>query len=120
MKSFALDENGDVLIENNEITMAHGTDLLLQTIKSVLATKKGEWFLDWEEGIDHSEILGKHEVDNDIIKSEIQDGITQVDENLVIDDFESEYDKKTRKLKLKFTVINSETGETAEIEENWG
>lgn len=59
MKGFMLDEHGDVVIENGEIQMVHDVELTAQTIKSVLQTQKGEWFLDWEEGINHNEILGK-------------------------------------------------------------
>ena len=39
--------------------MIQGTELTKQTIKTVLGTQKGEWFLNWEEGINHNEILGK-------------------------------------------------------------
>lgn len=59
MKDFMLDENGDTIIENGDIQMVHGGELTKQTIKSVLGTQKGEWFLNWEQGIDHNEILGK-------------------------------------------------------------
>lgn len=59
MKGFALNEQGDVLIKNGVIQMVHGTDLTTQTIKSVLGTQKGEWFLNRDEGINHNEILGK-------------------------------------------------------------
>lgn len=59
IKGFALAENGDLLIENGAIQMVHGAELTKQTIKTVLGTQKGEWFLNWEEGINHNEILGK-------------------------------------------------------------
>lgn len=59
MKGFMLDEQGDVVIENGVIQMVHGTDLTMQTTKCVLGTQKGEWFLNWEEGINHDNILGK-------------------------------------------------------------
>ena len=59
MKGFAVDESGDVIIENGDIRMAHGADLTMQTIKSVLGTQKGEWFLNLQEGINYNEILGK-------------------------------------------------------------
>ena len=59
MKGFKLNEHGDVVIENGVIQMAHGTELTKQTTKSVLGTQKGEWFLNWEEGINHNAILGK-------------------------------------------------------------
>lgn len=60
MKGFALDENGDLLIINNEIVMIHGTDLLRQKVETVLNTNKGEWSLNVEEGINFSNILGKN------------------------------------------------------------
>lgn len=59
MKGFALNEQGDLSIENGAIQMVHGAELTKQTIKTVLGTQKGEWFLNWEEGINHNEILGK-------------------------------------------------------------
>ena len=59
IKGFALNEHGDVLIESGAIRMVQGAELTKQTIKSVLGTQKGEWFLNWEEGINHNAILGK-------------------------------------------------------------
>lgn len=59
MKGFALDERGDLIIENGVIQMVHGTDLTTQTLKSVLSTQKGEWFFNQDEGIEINEILGK-------------------------------------------------------------
>lgn len=59
MQGFMLDEQGDVVIQKGEIQMIHGKELTAQTIKSVLGTQKGEWFLNWDEGINLDNILGK-------------------------------------------------------------
>lgn len=59
MKGFALDEHGDIVIQNGEIQLLHGSSLTAQTVKSVLGTQKGEWFLNINEGINHRNILGK-------------------------------------------------------------
>lgn len=59
MKSFALDENGDLLIKNGEIQMVSGAELTQQKVKTVLSTNKGEWSLNVDEGIDFKNILGK-------------------------------------------------------------
>ena len=59
IKGFVIDDKGDLIIENGSINMVHGTELTKQTIKTVLGTQKGEWFLNWNEGIDHNAILGK-------------------------------------------------------------
>ena len=60
MQGFKL-ENGDILIEKGEIQMTSGADLLRQTVETVLNTNKGEWWLDVDEGITYSNILGKHQ-----------------------------------------------------------
>lgn len=54
-----MDENGDLLIVNGQIQMVHDADLTAQKIKTVLGTQKGEWFLNWDEGINLDNILGK-------------------------------------------------------------
>lgn len=59
MQGFKLN-NGDVVIENGEIQMTAGGDLLRQTVETVLNTNKGEWWLNPDEGITFSNILGKH------------------------------------------------------------
>ena len=54
-------------------------------------------------------------VEDEVIKAEMQNGLSQVDENLVIDDFSTVFEKDTRKLRLHFTAVNKENGETVEI-----
>ena len=44
MKGFALDSNGDLLIENNEISLVVGDSLLQQKVQTVLRTNLREWF----------------------------------------------------------------------------
>lgn len=58
MKGFAL-KDGDVVIQNNEIQMVSGAELTQQTIETVIATQKNEWFLNDNEGINHENIFGK-------------------------------------------------------------
>ncbi len=117
MKGFALNEQGDLLIENGAIQMVHGAELTKQTIKTILETQKGEWFLNWDEGIDHKSLLGKNRPEDEVIKAEIQDGLSQVDENLIVDNFETVYESKTRKLCVHFVVVNKETAEKIDINE---
>lgn len=54
-------------------------------------------------------------VEDDVIKAEMQDGLSQVDENLIIDNFETVFESKTRKLRIGFTAVNKETAERIEI-----
>lgn len=54
-------------------------------------------------------------VEDEIIKAEMQDGLSQVDENLIIDDFETVFETETRKLRINFKAVNKETAESIEI-----
>ena len=117
MKGFEL-SNGDLSITNNEIDMIEGAELDVQTIGCVISTNKGEWIYNAEEGIDFDAVLGKH-TNADSAKSEIAEGIAQVDETLKIDKFSYSVDKETRESNISFTAKNS-NDETLEISNSWG
>ena len=106
MKGFALDNNGDVIIEKNKIKMIDGVDLINQTVKTVLGTNKTEWFLNVDEGIDFNNLLGKKK-DENIIRNEIIQGLQQVDSSFVLEMFTCDFDSKNRKLTISFTAKNS-------------
>lgn len=110
MKCFRLDSNGDVIIENNKIKMVDGTELISQTIQTVLGTNKNEWFLNIDEGIDFNNLLGKKKND-EIIRNEIIQGLQQVDSSFVLETFNCDFDRKHRKLIINFKAKNS-AGET--------
>lgn len=117
MQGFMLDDaTGDVVIESNKIQMVHGKQLTMQKIQSVWLTKKGEWFFDLEEGIDRDLILGKKQVDAEMVRLVLQEGLSQVDENLTIDEITCNFDKDTRKLYVSCVVRDKKTSETIEIE----
>lgn len=120
MKSFALDDKGDLLIENGKIQMVYGNDLTRQKIKTVWTTQKGEWFLDWEQGINRKEILGNRNIENDVIKAELQNGVLQVSEQLSVNELETDFDKQTRKLRVHCVVTDGENGGAVEISDSWG
>lgn len=111
-----MDSTGDVLIENNEIQMVEGNELLRQTVQSIIETNKGEWFEDWDEGIEFSNILGKG-VTEEMVIAEIEDGLQQVDENLNISNFEMSV--KGRVLTVKFTCADEENDTEIEVEAEW-
>lgn len=56
-------------------------------------------------------------IENEVIKAELQDGLSQVDENLIIDKFECAFEQETRILRVSLTAKNKETAETIEINE---
>lgn len=115
MKTFQLDQYGDVVIKNGEIQMVKDMDLIAQTLKQVINTNLGEWFGDEEEGIDYHVILTKnpnYELIQDTINTAIQSVADGLNIELETDDFT--FEVKGRELTINFTIKNA--GEQAEIE----
>ena len=117
IKGFALDSKGDVLIENNEISIVVGESLIQQKVTSVLKTKLREWFFDWEEGVNYDNLLGKN-TNEELARYEVERGLKQVDETFAITEFAYEADSKTRKAKITFSAQTS-NGERAGGEFTW-
>lgn len=107
MKDFKLDEDGDLIIQKDIVYVTEEEELI-QKIRQILGTKKGEWFLNEEEGISYSEILTKNP-NMDLVRDSIQDALLQIDERLLIEEFDTSI--TGRKLDIAFTVINQENEE---------
>lgn len=58
-------------------------------------------------------------MDENVIKSEIEQGMAQVDSSLTIDEFSCIFDKENRKLKAYVTAKNP-SNETVVINNSWG
>ena len=110
MFGFALDENGDVLIENNEISISVGDSLLQQKVSTVLRTNLGEWFFDLDQGIDFDNVLGKG-VGEELARYEIERGLAQVDSTFSITEFSYEVDTAKRTAKITFKAQNENSDE---------
>ena len=117
IKGFKVDENGDVVIKNNKIERATGKELLVQTIKQVLGTNKGEWFNNPEEGITFQNVLGKNKTE-DMIKYEVQQGLQQVDETFVLLSFKLVH-LSDRKYEVQAKAQNS-TGAEVSVTTTYG
>ena len=117
MQGFKLDSNGDVMLENGKISIVSGTDLTVQTLKTVIGTNKGEWFMNDDEGIDFDSVIGKG-ITEDMQRAEIIDACGQVDQNLQLTEFSSETAKKTRAAILGFTAVN-QSGEEIRVERDY-
>lgn len=106
-----IDNNGDVVIEKNQIKMVSDTDLIVQTVRQVLKTNLGEWWLNENEGIDRYCMLCKNP-NYDQIEDNILLAIRQVDETFKLTSFD--YSVENRKLTINFTAVN-DNGEKIEI-----
>lgn len=117
MKGFALDENGDVLIENNTISIVTGDELLRQKVWTVLRTNLKEWFFDWSQGIDFNNLLGKN-VGEELARYEVERGLHQVDSTFTVSEFSYEMDAAARTAKVTFKA-QTENGEEVGGDITW-
>jgi hypothetical protein len=112
-----LDDKGDVLIENNEISIVVGESLTQQKVATVLKTALREWLFDWEQGIDRDNLLGKN-TNEELARYEIERGLLQVDSTFTITEFAYEVDRATRTAKITFKA-QTENGEEVGGEYTW-
>lgn len=117
MIGIALDASGDIVIENNEISIVVGDELLKQKVWAVLRTNRREWFFDWEQGVEFDNLLGKS-TNEELARYEIERGLLQVDSTFVITDFEYTTNPTARTAKISF-VARTESGEEVGGEITW-
>ena len=106
MKSFKLDNNGDLIIENGDFIMIDGRDELVQSINRILTTNKEEWFLSMNFGLDYKAIQGKGK-DKEGIKLANKEAIFQDKRVKEVDIIDVIIDNN-RHLKVYGTVIDNE------------
>lgn len=108
MKGFKLTSDGDIQLTGGIIDMIDGDELTAQKCRTVLGTNKGEWFMNGNEGISFSSMLGKN-ITEDMQRSQIELGLRQVDDTFSLTEFSREFDNRTRRATIKFTATNKET-----------
>ena len=111
MVGFAVDAHGDVLIENGEISIITGDSLLQQKVWLILRTNLKEWFFDWGQGINMSNLIGK-KTNADLVRYEIERGLAQVDSSFSITEFAYTEDRVARTAKVTFRATTA-SGEEA-------
>lgn len=113
MKGFFLNDRGDVVIEKNDIKLAYDTDLLIQKIRQVLSTNRGEWWLDSKEGIPVQKVLKKNP-NLTLIRDYVRSAIAQVDKSLQMTD--CDIVTEGRNLKITFGIATPSGSAVTEME----
>lgn len=72
MKTLLLDETGDLVLEQGSFLWIEGDEELAQSVRMILGTAKGEWFLDEEFGLDREPIFVKKFNENEARDSIIE------------------------------------------------
>lgn len=90
MNSFLLDKKGDLKKENGDFQFISGKDEVVQQIKQILKTNKGEWFRNEDYGISYENLQQRH-INEDLVKDVVRDGISQCSEDITIESIEIGY-----------------------------
>jgi Protein of unknown function (DUF2634) len=97
--------DGDLVIENGDIVMVEGDEELAQSLESVFQTRKGEWFLNENHGLDRSPFLVK-KFDEALATDAIAEAAAQEER---IQQVESvSFQREGRSLKVNATFIKSD------------
>ncbi|PFJ03223.1 DUF2634 domain-containing protein [Priestia megaterium] len=118
MKSPKLQDR-DLVIENNDLVLINDDEELIQSVQNTLLTRKGEFFLDPEEGVSHDNLLGKgtsnEEARDDIIEALSRDERIQAVSNITfIDNLET----RVRQISLTIQKLDETELTIDEVELN--
>ncbi|MGE7880158.1 hypothetical protein [Peribacillus muralis] len=114
MKSFKLDDNGDLVLENGSFVMIEGDEELAQQARISIKTEKGEWFLDSEEGMVREPLFSKFFNDAEA-KDSILESVMGTSEPLNFESIIFNRDTRSRKLTVDI-IMRKENGETLALE----
>lgn len=104
MPALKLDENNDLAIENNNLVLIDGSDLVKQLIIQRLKTFLGEWFLDKSVGIPYfQDILIKNPNAN-VVTTLIKNEILKAEGVIELDSFSTDFNDGARQLSISFSV----------------
>lgn len=107
MNSYLLDKKGDLKKVNGDFQFISGKDEVVQQIKQILKTNKGEWFRNEDYGITYENLQQRH-INEDLVKDVVRDGISQCSEDITIESIEIGYKKEYRLLYVEFKAYFSD------------
>ena len=107
-KDFQLDENGDLMLVNNDLAFTSGIESTKQKLKNAFYLIKGEWFLDANAGFPYyEEVFGKGR-DLSRIEALVIRQIQAIEEVREIEKLEINLNSATRKLDVSLELRDSE------------
>lgn len=102
MINFKTDDNGELLIENDNFVDCTELESIAQNVKSRVKTKKEEWFLNKEIGVDYKR--GREKGNEELLIYTIKSEILKVIGVVSISKFTTEYIKNLRQIKISATI----------------
>lgn len=104
MIDLKLDSTGDLDLQRNDLMWVDGAERVHQQLQIKLKLWKGEWFLNTAFGTPYLEqILGKQITLNGALAA-LKNSINEVDGVQEIEQFNYDFNRKTRQLNVSFSV----------------
>lgn len=107
MKTLKMDDKHDLIIEDNVLQMIEDRNMQVQTFKMLLGTRKGEYFLNTKEGLDHKPFFESKKYNEDEIRAALQDVGMQIKDFVNYEELNFIFDDKSRtfdiELKARFS-----------------
>ena len=103
MKTFALDENNNLILSRGNLLFINNADTVVQRVKNRLLFFQGEWFLDLNEGTPWYQEIFVKPINLNRITSVLKQRILETEGVNRITLFDiSEYEPNSRKLSINF------------------
>lgn len=118
MQTFKMNNDGDIMFDSNNILlMTYEKDVYIQALQMLLSTRKGEYFLNNQEGLDFNPFFGSKTFSEDEITLALQDVGEQIRDFVKYTLIDYEFNDKTRKLKIKLEALYEDNSSEIIIEE---
>ena len=106
MKTFYIDDTGDLHLDGqNNIKMVDGVEEKAQSVRLLIATNMGEWFLNTEHGLDYWAFLGEKWPDSEEeTRAAFMEAFEQEPRIEEVLSLGFEFLREERKLKVKFRL----------------
>ncbi len=103
-----VDDNGDLVVENDDLVLLTGLDAIIQHLKIRFRLFLGEWFLDTRVGIPWFEDILRKSPDLNVVNSLLREVITTTPGVIAITAFDLAVDSATRVLSMRFSASTTE------------
>lgn len=115
MKDFKIDNSGDVVFEGNEIQLSEDEIDIIQSVRIILQTRQGEFFLDTESGTTHDNLFEKRP-NFSYIEQDISEAILEQEKRVKsVDNVSFLFDESKRNMSIQLTMTAT-TNDTIESE----
>ena len=107
MRSFKINDSGDLVFDSAELVMVDGVDDIKQSARIIIQTRVGEFFFDENMGLERDNLLGKN-LDFEFLKQDITHAILEQEGRIEsVVQIGLEQNGRELKVSVKMTVRNN-------------